>query len=295
MLLDLLPLLLLLATTTTTTVLAYHPPPRPSPSSASQAPAPSSALALHTRGSFLTRSSIGASAAAAALLLGLPPTSNAASPSSTAPAGPEGGPTLREKGRPALLEALVYLPKGVNYWGELLPGLNEEVEEGGDAEATGTGTEALFLTASYQGKLVLGARVPMEGIMFPFLAQFYEGNILGGAKGWQAAKAQDLVVRARVCASGVYPPCGTPLLKAASLSKFFPEVRDPNNPRSEEVIARNVRVGASLMLQPVGEATTLQRWAPTRTAAAGAEGAAVEEEEGEGGRDGGMDGGRGAW
>lgn len=160
-----------------------------------------------------------------------------------------------------MLEALVYLPKGVNYWGELLPGADEEMVE--DANSGGgsprTGTEALFLTASFQGKVVLGARVPMEGIMFPFLAQFYEGNILGGAGGWQEAKAQDLVVKARVCAAGEYPPCRTPLLKAASLSKFLPEVRDPNNPRSEEVIARNVRIGASLMLQPSALATTLER------------------------------------
>jgi len=256
---DLLPLLLLLLVTiiTTTTVNAYHPPPLHS-----HAPVPSPSSALHTRGSFLAVSSIGATAAA---VLGLAPASNAASPSSsttTTKASPEGGPTLREKGRPALLEALVYLPKGVNYWGELLPGANEEKEEeDGNSVAGGprTGTEALFLTASFQGKLVLGARVPMEGIMFPFLAQFYEGNILGGASGWQEAKAQDLVVRARVCAKGEYPPCSTPLLKAASLSKFLPEVRDPNNPRSEEVIALNVRIGASLMLQPVNEVTTLER------------------------------------
>lgn len=249
---DLLPLLLV--TIITTPVLAYHLPQRPL-----HAPAPSPPPVLHSRGSFLAVSSIGATAAA---LLGLAPASNAASPSSstTTTKGPEGGPTLREKGRPALLEALVYLPKGVNYWGELLPGANEEEEDVSSvAGGARTGTEALFLTASFQGKLVLGARVPMEGVIFPFLAQFYEGNILGGAGGWQDAKAQDLVVRARVCATGEYPPCGAPLLKAASLSKFLPEVRDPNNPRSEEVIARNVRIGASLMLQPVNEATTLER------------------------------------
>eukprot|EP00624_Nannochloropsis_granulata_P001305 evm.model.NODE_16360_length_8486_cov_28.441315.1 len=246
--------LLLLCTIITTTVLAYHPPQRP-PHAHLSACRP----ALHTRGSFLSVSSVGATAAA---LLGLAPASNAASSSSstTITKDLEGGATVREKGRPALLEALVYLPKGVNYWGELLPGANEEKEDiSSVAGGTHTGTEAMFLTASFQGKLVLGARVPMEGVMFPFLAQFYEGNILDGAGGWQEAKAQDLVVRARVCATGEYPPCGTPLLKAASLSKFLPEVRDPNNPRSEEVIARNVRIGASLMLQPVGEATTLER------------------------------------
>ena len=246
--------LLLLLTIITTTVLAYHPPQRPP-----HAHLPSPPPALHTRGSFLAVSSLGATTA---VLLGLAPASNAASPSSsTTTKGPEGGPTLREKGRPALLEALVYLPKGVNYWGELLPGADEVSEEdvGAVASSPRTGTEALFLTASFQGKVVLGARVPMEGIMFPFLAQFYEGNILGGAGGWQDVKAQDLVVKARVCATGEYPPCRTPLLKAASLSKFLPEVRDPNNPRSEEVIARNIRIGASLMLQPVNEATTLER------------------------------------
>ncbi len=166
----------------------------------------------------------------------------------------------------------MYLPKGVNYWGELLPGSVDEAS---------TGTEALFLTASYQGKLVLGARVPMEGIMFPFLAQFYEGNIVGGAAAWARVKQQDLVVRARVCGTGAYPPCATPLLKAASISKFLPEVRAPASSSSTttgsggsggdkaekegsskggegEVIARNVRIGASLLLQPPGEATTLE-------------------------------------
>ena len=152
----------------------------------------------------------------------------------------------------------MYLPKGVNYWGELLPGSVDEAS---------TGTEALFLTASYQGKLVLGARVPMEGIMFPFLAQFYEGNIVGGAAAWARVKQQDLVVRARVCGTGAYQPCATPLLKAASISKFLPEVRAPSSSSSTEedssqgegeVIARNVRIGASLLLQPPGEATTLE-------------------------------------
>lgn len=44
---------------------------------------------------------------------------------------------------------------GVSYWGELL--------EGGSDEDPATGAEALFLTASYEGRLVLGARVPMQG------------------------------------------------------------------------------------------------------------------------------------
>ena len=44
---------------------------------------------------------------------------------------------------------------GVNYWGELL--------EGGSDQDPATGAEALFLTASYEGRLVLGARVPMQG------------------------------------------------------------------------------------------------------------------------------------
>lgn len=252
---DLLPCLtLLLLSIIITTVLAYSPP---------QGPFRAHLLSLSpvscTRASFLTDSSLGATAAA---LVGLAPASNAASPpSSDTRIGLEGGPTRREKSRPALLEALVYLPKGVNYWGELLAGPDEEEQEddGSMSSSAGTGTEALFLTASFQGKLVLGARVPMEGMIFPFLAQFYEGNILGGDGGWQEAKAQDLVVRARVCATGEYPPCGTPLLKAASISKFLPEIRDPNNPMSEEIIARNVRIGASLMLQPVNEATTLER------------------------------------
>lgn len=195
-------------------------------------------------------------------LLGLmPPVSVASSTTRTAPPSlpkeVDGGPTLREKGRPPLLEALVYLPKGVNYWGQLVP---ESKNSAPDSIAVaGTGTEALFLTASFQNKLILGARVPMQGIMFPFLAQFYEDNILGGKNIWEGVKSKDLVVRARVCSSGSYPPCNVPLLKAASLSKFFPEVRDPNTPESAEVIARNVRIGASLMLQPVTESTTLER------------------------------------
>ena len=247
-------LTLLLLFITITTALAYSPPQCPPRSHLLSLPP-----VLYTRSSLLAASTLGATAAA---VVGLAPASNAASSSSSIRrTGLEGGPTRREKSRPALLEALVYLPKGVNYWGELLPGADEEKQEDGGSMASSAdkGSEALFLTASFQGNLVLGARVPMEGIMFPFLAQFYEGNILGGAGGWQEAKAQDLVVRARVCATGEYPPCGTPLLKAASISKFLPEVRDPNNPRSEEVIAQNVRIGASLMLQPVSEATTLER------------------------------------
>jgi hypothetical protein len=47
--------------------------------------------------------------------------------------------------------------QGVNYWGQLLP-----EEEGGESGVTGA--EALFLTASFQDRLVLGARVPMQGM-----------------------------------------------------------------------------------------------------------------------------------
>jgi hypothetical protein len=172
------------------------------------------------------------------------------------------------------LEALVYLPKGVEYWGQLLGdddvanNSDGQVEEIITTSTTTTttppptgGQEALFLTASYQGKLVLGARVPMEGIMFPFLAQFYEGNLLIPPSTWEKdAKKQDLVVRARVCAAGTYPPCEKALLRAASLSKFLPEVRDPNVAGEKgEVIATNVRIGASLMLQRPEEATTLEQ------------------------------------
>lgn len=53
---------------------------------------------------------------------------------------------------------------GVNYWGEMLPAgrSSSRVEEEGGDETTGA--EALFLTASYEGGLVLGARVPMQGV-----------------------------------------------------------------------------------------------------------------------------------
>jgi len=53
--------------------------------------------------------------------------------------------------------------QGVNYWGELLPPDDSAGEGGQQGESGVTGAEALFLTASYQGRLVLAARVPMQG------------------------------------------------------------------------------------------------------------------------------------
>lgn len=55
-------------------------------------------------------------------------------------------------------------------------------------EELGASSGTLFLVCKYQDTAVLGARVPMAEITFPFLFQFYADNLLGPPDLWEEYK-----------------------------------------------------------------------------------------------------------